>query len=130
MRKHVQGNVWTKAMAIAGVCAIALYAAVGAQGQAPRYKYDPEWPKPLPNKWKMGGVTGLAVDKDDNVWVYNRPADLTNLELEAGEPDYLSGAISMGVFAARPNLSPSNAGEFEAALKQRKRVDIGEEATP
>ena len=20
-----------------------------------------------PNKWKMGGVTGLAVDKDDNV---------------------------------------------------------------
>src|SRR5213075_562658 len=50
---------------------------------APRYKFDPDWPKPLPNKWKMGGVTGLAVDKDDNVWVYDRPNDMTDIELEA-----------------------------------------------
>src|SRR3984893_4412478 len=50
---------------------------------APKYKFDAEWPKPLPNKWKMGGVTGLAVDKDDNVWVLNRPNDLTDIELEA-----------------------------------------------
>jgi hypothetical protein len=50
---------------------------------APKYKFDPDWPKPLPNKWKMGGVTGLAVDKDDNVWVYDRPNDLTDIELEA-----------------------------------------------
>jgi DNA-binding beta-propeller fold protein YncE len=61
---------------------LALYAGLGAQ-TAPRYKYDPEWPKPLPNKWKMGGVTGLAVDKDDNVWVLNRPNDLTDIELHA-----------------------------------------------
>ena len=45
----------------------------------PRYKFDPDWPKPLPNKWKMGGVTGLAVDKDDNVWVLDRPNDLTDI---------------------------------------------------
>jgi DNA-binding beta-propeller fold protein YncE len=50
---------------------------------APRYRFDPEWPKPLPNKWKLGGVTGLAVDRDDNVWVYNRPNDLTSIELHA-----------------------------------------------
>src|SRR6202035_5352407 len=50
---------------------------------APKYKFDAEWPKPLPNKWKMGGVTGLAVDKDDNVWVHDRPNDLTDIELEA-----------------------------------------------
>src|SRR5437879_10362713 len=31
----------------------------------------------------MGGVTGLAVDKDDNVWVLDRPNDLTDIELEA-----------------------------------------------
>ena len=49
----------------------------------PKFKFDPDWPKPLPNKWKMGGVTGLAVDKDDNVWVLNRPNDLTDIELEA-----------------------------------------------
>ncbi len=57
---------------------------LGAQElTAPKFKFDPDWPKPLPNKWKMGGVTGLAVDKDDNVWVLDRPNDLTDIELEA-----------------------------------------------
>jgi hypothetical protein len=57
---------------------------VWAQAQAvPKFKFDPDWPKPLPNKWKMGGVTGLAVDVDDNVWVLDRPNDLTDIELEA-----------------------------------------------
>ncbi|MBI4888596.1 MAG: hypothetical protein HY824_15980 [Acidobacteria bacterium] len=70
-------------LTIPALCVLALYAALGAQTAAPRYRYDPEWPKPLPNKWKMGGVTGLAVDKDDNVWVYDRPNDLTEIELEA-----------------------------------------------
>src|SRR6266852_5827865 len=61
-----------------------IYTGHGAQAQtAPRYKFDPDWPKPLPTKWKMGGVTGLAVDKDDNVWVLNRPNDLTDIEVEA-----------------------------------------------
>ena len=50
---------------------------------APSYYMDPTWPRPLPNLWKMGGVTGLAVDSNDNVWVYNRPNDLTALELRA-----------------------------------------------
>jgi DNA-binding beta-propeller fold protein YncE len=69
---------------LAGVAFLSSYPGTGAQAQtAPRYKYDPDWPKPLPNKWKMGGVTGLAVDKDDNVWVYDRPNDLTDIELEA-----------------------------------------------
>ena len=49
----------------------------------PKFKFDPDWPKPLPNKWKIGGITGLAVDKDDNVWAYDRPNDLTDIELEA-----------------------------------------------
>src|SRR4030095_6814678 len=54
-----------------------------AAQSAPRYKFDPDWPKPLPNKWKIGGITGLAVDKDDNVWVYDRPNDLRDMELKA-----------------------------------------------
>ena len=45
--------------------------------------FDPTWPKELPNLWKLGGVTGLALDRDENVWVYNRPNDLTNIELHA-----------------------------------------------
>ena len=69
---------------LVGLDCFVAYGIPGAQAQsAPRYKFDPEWPKPLPNKWKMGGVTGLAVDKDDNVWVLDRPNDLTDIELEA-----------------------------------------------
>jgi hypothetical protein len=49
----------------------------------PKYMFDPSWPRPLPNKWKIGGITGLAIDKDDNVWVLNRPNDLTDIEVHA-----------------------------------------------
>src|SRR5437764_12773029 len=77
--------VWGGALALlAGVGMLTLGVLLSAQDQgAPKYKFDPDWPKPLPNKWKMGGVTGLAVDKDDNVWVYDRPNDMTDIELEA-----------------------------------------------
>ena len=72
------------AMLALTIAAAGLYVGLDAQGQAaPRYKFDPEWPKTLPNKWKLGGVIGLGITRDDTVWVYHRPADLTSLELEA-----------------------------------------------
>jgi sugar lactone lactonase YvrE len=49
----------------------------------PELVFDPTWPKELPNLWKLGGITGLALDRDENVWLYNRPNDLTNIELHA-----------------------------------------------
>jgi hypothetical protein len=77
-------KIWAVLALLAGGAFVISYTSNGAQAQtAPRYKFDPEWPKPLANKWKMGGVTGLAVDKDDNVWVLNRPNDLTDIELHA-----------------------------------------------
>ena len=70
--------------AAAGLGSLAVLVLLAAQEPVvPKFKYDQDWPKPLPNKWKMGGVTGLAVDKDDNDWVLNRPNDLTDIELEA-----------------------------------------------
>jgi len=67
-----------------GLGVLILCVALGAQTPAaPKYKFDPDWPKTMPNKWKIGGVTGLAVDKDDNVWVLDRPNDLRDMELKA-----------------------------------------------
>src|SRR5512145_3463644 len=58
--------------------------ALGAQAQRPpELVFDPTWPKDLPNNWKLGGTTGLALDRDENIWLYNRPNDLTNIELHA-----------------------------------------------
>ena len=75
----------TCAVAIAaGICFVFLHAGTSAQNDAaPRYKFDPDFPRPLPNKWKIGGVMGISIMADDSLWVYNRPNDLTNLELGA-----------------------------------------------
>jgi len=37
---------------------------------------DPTWPKPLPNHWLMQGVPVMVTDKDDHIWVFNRPRDI------------------------------------------------------
>src|SRR5215467_6963456 len=70
---------------LTGLAIVFFFAVLAAQTlpTAPKFKFDPEWPKPLPNKWKLGGVTGLALDKDDNVWIYDRPNDLTSIEIHA-----------------------------------------------
>ena len=84
MNKKNEANLRTRAFRVAGaICLLVLCAGAAQELSAPKFKFDPSWPKPLPNKWKMGGVTGLAVDKDDNVWVFDRPNDLTEIELEA-----------------------------------------------
>ena len=82
---HITRSARLVALAtLVAVASLFLYGVIGAQAQtAPRFKFDPDWPKTMPNKWKIGGVTGLAVDKDDNVWVLNRPNDLRDLELHA-----------------------------------------------
>ena len=74
----------TCAVAIAaGICLVFLHTGTSAQNGAPPYKFDPDFPKPLPNKWKIGGVMGISIMADDSLWVYNRPNDLTALELGA-----------------------------------------------
>jgi len=51
----------------------------------PNYVVDPFWPKPLPNNWIIGQVSGVAVDKDDNVWIVHRPNSITNIEAAAAQ---------------------------------------------
>lgn len=44
--------------------------------QAPTFAVDPMWPKPLPNRWILGAVVGVAVDRRDHVWIVHRPSTL------------------------------------------------------
>jgi DNA-binding beta-propeller fold protein YncE len=60
-----------------------------AAAQAPRagsapYQVDPLWPKPLPNHWLFGSITGVAVDARDRIWVVHRGADSMNARTEIG----------------------------------------------
>ena len=47
---------------------------------APKYAVDLTWPKPLPEKWVLGGLGGVCVDNNDHVFLLNRqdvlPGDL------------------------------------------------------
>jgi hypothetical protein len=76
---------WICASTVAISLSLLVWAAAGAQSKetakstakdVPVYKVDPFWPKPLPNKWIMQGVPTLVVDKDDHIWVMNRPRDI------------------------------------------------------
>lgn len=51
-----------------------------AESGGPRYAVDATWPKPLPNNWILGQVAGVAVAKDDTVWLIHRPLTLTEDE--------------------------------------------------
>jgi hypothetical protein len=72
------GKTWTKACAVLIALSCFLPLAARAQ-QPPRYKFDPSWPKDLPNNWILGHVEGVFVDKDDHIWILNNvpstPAD-------------------------------------------------------
>jgi hypothetical protein len=46
--------------------------AADAADLPPRYAVDTTWPT-LPANWRLGDVSGVAVDPDNNVWVMHRP---------------------------------------------------------
>jgi DNA-binding beta-propeller fold protein YncE len=65
--------------------AIGAYSAgVHAQAGAPRYQADPSWPRPLPDRWVLGGLGGVCVDAQDHVLVLNRQ-DVLEGDLNAGK---------------------------------------------
>jgi DNA-binding beta-propeller fold protein YncE len=71
------------ALSLAAVAALAM-APAAFQTAAPSYEVDPLWPKPLPNHWLLGSVTGVAVDARDHVWVVHRGYDSMTARTEIG----------------------------------------------
>jgi lactonase family protein with 7-bladed beta-propeller len=49
----------------------------------PQFQVDASWPKPLPNRWILGQVSGIATDRYDRIWVVHRPGSLTPRERAA-----------------------------------------------
>ena len=52
--------------------------------------------------------------------------DTLVMEVEAGETYYVSGTISMGVFAGQGNLAPSDQAAFDEANKKKLKDRTGE----
>src|SRR5450755_3781105 len=54
-----------------------------AASGAPKYEVDVTWPKPLPDRWVIGGLGGVCVDAQDHVFLLNRQ-DVLEGDLNAG----------------------------------------------
>lgn len=63
---------------------LVLVGAAAAAPQPPTFTVDPLWPKPLPNHWLLGSVTGVAVDARDHVWIVHRGYDSMTARTEIG----------------------------------------------
>ena len=55
-----------------------------AQSAVPSFQVETLWPKPMPNGWILGSVTGIAVDAQDHIWIVHRGADSLTGRTENG----------------------------------------------
>ena len=61
-----------------------LQAAYAAEGtpvadEIPTFKYDPDWPRQLPNAWMTGNIGAVYIDMNDHIWIAQRPGSTTGL---------------------------------------------------
>ena len=57
---------------------------LSAQANGPRFRIDPSWPKPLPDRWIIGRTGSVCVDAHDHLVVTNR-RDITAEEAETSQ---------------------------------------------
>jgi DNA-binding beta-propeller fold protein YncE len=81
---------------------------VQAKAALPQFQVDPFWPKPLPNNWILGQVSGIAVDRFDRIWVVHRPGTLNERELAAAQ----TPPTAKCCFAAPPVLVFDQSGNL------------------
>ena len=54
-----------------------------ALAEPPKFQVDPTWPQALPNNWIIGTIGGIFVDKQDHIWINQRPSSLDAREKRA-----------------------------------------------
>lgn len=101
--------------------------------EIPTFKYDPNWPKQLPNAWMTGNVGAMTIDKNGHIWVAQRPASTTGLyERDAltGAGDCCAPAPPVLVFDQQGNLLKSWGAIHTEDPATKKQVLIGKQVSP
>src|ERR1700754_4548566 len=70
-----------------------------AADEIPTFKYDPDWPKPLPNGWTTGVIGAIYITKDDHIWLATRPSAVT-----ASTETYLTDGLGECCAPAPPEM--------------------------
>lgn len=83
-RTTIHEGFWL-AVILAAALAVCYPAQVQSEDQkgTPKFEVDPTWPKPLPNRWINGQVSGVCADRQDHIFIVNRN-DITDEEKENG----------------------------------------------
>ena len=87
---------------VAACFTVALLSARGAN--VPRFEPDPSWPKPLPNNWMLGQVSGIYVDSRDHIWVTPRTLDENDRYAQVNKADCCLPAPAVLEFDMAGNL--------------------------
>ena len=80
---------------------------VQAQAGAVQYEADVAWPKPLPNRWVLGGLGGVCVDGQDHVLILNRQ-------------DVIEGDLNAAIHAASRCSPPATCGLTSCRARSRR----------
>ena len=95
--------------------------------------YFGQWTQPAAHRTNIKGMLPMAemvAKAGKHVYtVHSEAKDVLNLEVEPGETYYVLGAISVGVFAGHPNLSPSSKEAFDA-MKDKLKDNTGQDLDP
>jgi hypothetical protein len=70
------------------VSILACGVAGAAAPRMPVFEVDPAWPQ-VPAQWKLGDISSVAVDADDNTWILHRPRTLKPGEAASAAPAVL-----------------------------------------
>jgi hypothetical protein len=115
----------------AGACALLVIAvgvifAPSSRAQtAPRYEADVDWPKPLPERWVLGGLGGQCVDAQDHVLKRTIAVPWTPVT-----PPQDGVAEEVGGSAVAVDFSPDKAQRLMFVINQNNsQIEIIERAT-
>ena len=88
---------------------------------APRFELDKAWPR-LPENFRFGDVSSIAIDAQDNVWVLHRPRTLQGEAAKQAAFDHTLELIRQRVerFVQLPasSLTPGNLQKTARELAQ------------
>jgi len=112
-----------RAALLVAMCLCAMSVGRPARAQdPPSFRIDPDWPKQVPNNWMIGMARGLAVDKENHIWVLHGRNSVSADELGAAQSpprtECCVPAPPVLVFDARGNLLKSWGGPDSSAVKK------------
>lgn len=109
-------------LVVCGVPMQSTRAAAPASVPRPTYALDMSWPKlPLPNKWALGLINGIHVDRNNHLWLFHTPEGLSrNLLGAAATPP-----TSQCCVAAPAVIEFSENGEVLRAWGDPSKKDQG-----